>query len=266
LHGYSAADVVQKGAASAYKDWYFIKSYPVHAQSPPNYAAYDGYWGMPKLNMANPETGDYMLNMVGFWKKEAPLAGLRFDVADAIDMRFWRKLRPQVKALDPQMWIVGETWGDASPWLTGDQWDAAMNYPFLFASRDFFAEGKASPSEYLNRLMTLYHSHPPQVSRNMMNLLSSHDTPRFLTLCHNNQDLDCLAAAVQFTWAGAPSIYYGEELGMQGGADPPYPPSQAGAASTPMTSSGLSIAFHSFFISFLLPPLSRFQRVYRIKH
>jgi glycosidase len=53
-----------------------------------------------------------------------------------------------------------------------------------------------------------------------MNLLSSHDTPRFLTVANNNQDLHRLAATVQFTWVGAPSIYYGEELGMQGGADP----------------------------------------------
>ncbi|MGI4791015.1 MAG: alpha-amylase family glycosyl hydrolase [Janthinobacterium lividum] len=213
-------DVIQNGQASAYKDWYFIKSYPVHAQDPPNYAAYGNWWGMPKLNMANPQAADYMLNVVDFWKNEVPLAGLRLDDANEVDPSFWRSLRQHVKARDPQTWIVGERWEDASPWLGGDQWDAAMNYPFMFANRDFFADGKTSASEYSNRLMALYHSYAPQVSRNLMNSLSTHDTPRFLTLCHNDQDLDRLAATVQFTWVGAPCIYYGEELGMLGGADP----------------------------------------------
>jgi cyclomaltodextrinase len=214
------ADIVQKGAASPYKDWYFIQSYPVHAQGSPNYETYGGYWGMPRLNMANPEAAEYMLNVADFWKKEVPLAGIRLDVADNVDPSFWRKLRQNLKSRDPQTWIVGERWGDASPWLEGDQWDAAMNYPFLFANADFFADGKTSPSQYLKRLMDLYSSYPPQVSRSMMNSLSTHDTPRFLTRCHGDQDLDRLAATVQFTWVGAPCIYYGEELGMPGGADP----------------------------------------------
>jgi glycosidase len=68
--------------------------------------------------------------------------------------------------------------------------------------------------------MEIYNAYPPQVSRNMMNLLSSHDRPRFLTVAGNNAKLHQLAATLQFTWVGAPSIYYGEELGMEGGADP----------------------------------------------
>ena len=135
-------------------------------------------------------------------------------------MRFWRDLRKRVKGIDKETWIVGEQWGDGSPWLAGDQWDSKMNYEFLWPNRDFFADGKITPTEYLHRLMDVYNRYAPQASRNMMNLLSSHDTPRFLTLCKNNEDLDRLAATVQFTWPGAPSIYYGEEIGMQGGADP----------------------------------------------
>lgn len=226
-------DVVQKGEASAYKDWYFIKSFPVHAQWPPNYAAYGNYWGMPKLNMADPGAGDYMLNVVDFWKRQAPLAGLRFDVANQVDMGFWRRLRPHLKSHDPQAWIVGEVWYDASPWLAGDQWDAAMNYPFRGANVAFFAEGTATPSQYAKQLMQLYHRHAPQVSRNMMNFLSTHDTPRFLTLCHDSPDLQRLAATVQFTWAGAPSVYYGEELGMTGGADPDNRRGMAWSLATP---------------------------------
>jgi glycosidase len=213
-------DIREKGEASAYKDWYFIKSYPVKVQENPNYVAWFNYPSMPKLNLANPATRDYMLDLVDYWHRTIPLSGMRLDVANEVSSDFWRDLRKRAKKIDPQMWIVGEVWGDGSPWLGGDQWDSVMNYQFLFANRDFFAEGKTKPSEYSERLMRLYNSYVPQVSRNMMNLLSSHDTPRFLTVANNNEDLHRLAATVQFTWVGAPSIYYGEELGMRGGADP----------------------------------------------
>ncbi len=214
------ADVRKNGVSSPYKDWYLIKSFPVRVQNPPNYIGWNGFAAMPKLNLMNAATGDYMLGLVNFWKREVPLAGLRLDVANEVDVRFWRQLRTRVKGIDPQTWIVGERWGDATPWLQGDQWDAAMNYPFRDASVDFFADGKTSASQFTSRLMELYNAYPPQVARNMMNLLSSHDTPRFLTLAHGDARLQQLAATVQFTWTGTPSIYYGEELGMEGGADP----------------------------------------------
>lgn len=214
------ADIRQQGAASPYKDWYFIKSYPVKVADPPNYVAWMNYPSMPKLNVLNPATSDYLLGVAAFWQNTLPLAGLRLDAANEVDMRFWRKLRERVKRRDPQAWILGEEWNNGSPWLGGDQWDAVMNYPFLFANADFFADGKTSAAQFTARLIEVYNWYPPQVSRNLMNLLSSHDTPRFLTRCHNDARLAQLAAAVQFTWVGAPSIYYGEEIGMEGGADP----------------------------------------------
>ena len=75
---------------------------------------------MPRLNEANPATGEYMRNVVAFWQHEIPLAGVRLDVADQLDQGFLKKLRTSVKELDPNIWIVGETWGDASQWLAGD--------------------------------------------------------------------------------------------------------------------------------------------------
>ena len=176
------ADVRKNGANSAYKDWYLVKSFPVRVANPPNYLAWNGFAAMPKLNLTNPQTADYMLDLVDFWKKEVPLSGIRLDVADEVDIRFWRQLRTRVKALDPQMWIVGERWQDATPWLKGDQWDGAMNYPFRDANLAFFAENKTSPSQFATRLMELYNAYPPQVSRAMLNMLSSHDTPRFGSL------------------------------------------------------------------------------------
>jgi glycosidase len=214
------ADIRQKGEASAYKDWYFIHSYPVRVEQNPNYAAWFGFASMPKLNVLHPPTRDFLLGLVDYWDKEVPLAGMRLDVANEVDPRFWRALRERAKKRDPQMWIVGEVWGDGSPWLGGDQWDSVMNYQFRDACLRFFAEGKTKPSEFVNRLMAVHEGYAPQVSRNLMNLLSSHDTPRFLTVCKGDADLHRLAATVQFTWVGAPSVYYGEEVGMEGGPDP----------------------------------------------
>lgn len=213
-------DIRDKGEASAYKNWYFIKSYPVVVKQNPPYVAWNNYAQMPKLNTANPETHRYILDAAEYWLKNSALSGLRLDVATEIDPQLWRDLRVEAKAINREAWIVGEDWGDANPWLGGDQWDSTMGYQFREASLHFFAEESTKPSEYMNRLMSVYMSYPPQVSRNLMNLLDSHDTPRFLTSCHGDRDLQLAAATVEFTWPGSPTIYYGDELGMEGGKDP----------------------------------------------
>ena len=146
----------------------------------PPYEAWAGYASMPKLNTSNPETHRYVLSVADYWLKHSALSGLRLDVANEVDPQMWRDLRSDVKSYAPDTWIVGEEWGDANPWLGGDQWDSTMGYQFRDASLHFFAEGATKPSEFMNRLMSIYTSYPPQVSRNLMNLLDSHDTPRFL--------------------------------------------------------------------------------------
>ena len=95
-----------------------------------------------------------------------------------------------------------------------------MNYQFREAAIRFIAHNTEDANQFAANLTKVDKSYPPQVSRNMMNLLSSHDTPRFLTECRGDRELAKLGAAIQFTWIGEPSIYYGEELGMQGGKDP----------------------------------------------
>ncbi len=214
-------DIRKNGPASSFKDWYFIKSYPVEVKENPPYVGWFNSPYMPKLNVMNPDTHRYLIGLADFWKKTAPgLEGMRLDAANEVDDQFWKDLRPTAKSVDPNMWILGEVWGDGSHWLGGNMWDSVMNYPFRNACIGFFAEGKTKPSEFTRSLLANYNSYAPQVSRNMMNLLSSHDTERFYTLCHGDGSLAKLAATVQFTWAGAPSIYYGEEIGMDGGRDP----------------------------------------------
>lgn len=213
-------DLRDRGAESKYRDWYFPKSFPIQVGNPPNYEAWFGFPSMPKVNLRNPEARAYMLNVPKFWHQEAGIDGWRLDVANEVEMDFWRDFRKTVKGLSSELWIVGEVWGDARQWLKGDQWDSSMGYQFRDAALKFIAEGVTTPTQFLDSLFGVYDSYPPQVSRNLMSLLSSHDTPRFLTLCKGDQDLALLGASLQLTWPGSPSIYYGEELGMEGAADP----------------------------------------------
>lgn len=213
-------DLRERGAESNFRGWYFPKSFPIKVQENPNYVAWFGFPSMPKLNLDDKDARAYMLDVPKFWHENAEIAGWRLDVANEVPMAFWRDFRSAVKRLDPQMWIVGEVWGDGSPWLGGDQWDSVMDYPFREACLGFFARKATTSRQFLERLMGIYQSYAPQVSRNLMNLLSSHDTPRFLTLCEGDASRARLAALVQFTWVGAPSVYYGDEVGMVGGADP----------------------------------------------
>jgi len=213
-------DLREKGADSRYKDWFFPKSFPIKVQDPPNYEAWFGFPSMPKVNLNNPEARKFMLDSVAFWHKELPgLKGIRLDVADQIQSDFWVDYRKVVKSQHPDHWIVGENWGNGLTWLKGDMWDSQMGYEFRDANLRFLAEGQTKPSQYLDRLFAIYGTYPPQVSRSLMNLLSSHDTPRFLTLAKDERKA-MLAAAVQLTWPGTPSIYYGEEIAMEGERDP----------------------------------------------
>ncbi len=214
------ADLRSNGPASSFKDWYFVKSWPIRVDENPNYEAWAGFRSMPKVNLKHPAARDYMLQVVRDWQAKADIAGWRLDVANEVEMDFWRAFRPVVKKDDPDRWILGEVWTDASPWLGGDQWDSAMNYPFRDAVVQYVANGRTTSTEFWGSLMRVHFGYGPAVSRNMLNLLSSHDTPRFVTLCEGDAKLALLGAGLQFTWVGAPSIYYGEEIGMEGGRDP----------------------------------------------
>ena len=213
-------DLRENGERSRYRSWYTPHSFPIRVQNPPNYHAWFNFPSMPKLNHSNPDVQAYLLGVPTFWMAQADVAGWRLDVADEVPDDFWRAFRRTVKALDPQAWIVGEVWGDAKRWLGGDQWDSAMNYPFRDVAVRFLAQRSEPAERAWARLEALYWRYGPTVSRNLLNLLSSHDTPRFLTVCGGDRSLARLGATLLLTWVGAPSVYYGDELGMEGGPDP----------------------------------------------
>ncbi|ANS76731.1 alpha-glycosidase [Paenibacillus yonginensis] len=214
-------DVREHGEQSKYKDWFHIREFPLAVKDGiPTYDAFAFEPMMPKLNTENPEVKEYLLKVAEYWIKEVGIDGWRLDVANEVDHQFWRDFRQTVKAANPEAYILGELWHEASPWLQGDQFDAVMNYPFTDAVLDFVVRGTLDAKQFaeaVGRQLTLY---PLQASEVAFNLLDSHDTPRLLTLCEGNKNRMKLASLIQFTYPGTPCLYYGDEVGLDGGQDP----------------------------------------------
>ena len=215
---YQFQDLLRAGAHSKYKDWYFVRSFPI-VKNPPNYECWWGFSDLPKLNTANPKVQKFILSVADNWLKQG-IDGWRLDVANEVNFDFWDKFRRRVKSDNPNAYIVGEIWGDGSRWLQGDKFDAVMNYRLRALLLSFFVYKHIGPKKFSAKLVDYYFSYPAQVQQVMFNLLSSHDIPRILTVC-NGQENE-LAGIVKFLFfmPGAPVIYYGDEIGMTGGKDP----------------------------------------------
>jgi glycosidase len=206
---------VQKGSASKYKDWFRIYGFPIRTKPAPNYETWGkNFWNLPRLVTSNPEVKKYFIDVAVYWIKEADIDGWRLDTASEIDHDFWRDFRKEVKAAKPEALIIGEVPHDASPWLDGDQLDSVMNYPFRDIVIDFFAKGSITAEEFDARLAKMRMQYRQQVNQVLYNLLGSHDTVRFLTLCNNNVEKMVCALIFQMTYVGMPVVYYGDEVGM----------------------------------------------------
>ncbi len=221
VHFFAFRDLLQKQEASAYRNWFTVHRFPVRIENPAPYSAWWGIPYVPKLNHENPEVRDYLLNRVILpWMRRVPFDGWRLDVANEVPDHFWREFRRQVKRLRPDAVIIGEIWGDATHWLRGDMFDAVMNYPWRGLVLDWVAFRHTPPSVLDERLRLLAMTYPRAVTYGMYNMLSSHDTQRLRTLCGGDWRKVRLAFMLQMTLPGAPAIYYGDEVGMEGGNIP----------------------------------------------
>jgi len=212
-------DVVEKGAKSKYYNWFHIKQWPIKLE-PPSYDTFAFVSHMPKLNTEDPEVRKYLLDIGRYWVKEADIDGWRLDVANEIDHSFWRDFRRAIKDVKEDAYIVGEIWHDSLPWLMGDQFDAIMNYPFMRVCLEYFANENMDELEFMDSISDTQMRNTKQVNEVMLDLLDSHDTARFLTKSNGDINRLKIAAAFQLTYLGAPCIYYGTEIGMEGGNDP----------------------------------------------
>lgn len=231
---------------SPYRPWFQFERYPDR---------YKSWWGietLPELDESNQDYKNYITGENGIaaqWLARGA-SGLRLDVADELPDDFLFSLRESVKRQDPETLIIGEVWEDAStkesygvlrPYLLGRQLDSVMNYPFKNAVLDFFLAG--DPLLLEERLLTILQNYPKPTVDVLMNFLSTHDVERAITrLAGDNlftadrslqaghaltteqyekgKRLLKLAYTLLFFLPGIPSVYYGDEIGMQGYRDP----------------------------------------------
>ncbi len=233
-------DVAENGQSSPWSDWFHISGWPIHPYEESKPANYDAWWGLralPKLNTDNPEVRAYLMRVAEHWI-ERGADGWRLDVPEEIHTEgFWEEFRDRVKAVNPDAYLVGEIWHDASAWINeGRRFDGTMNY--LFAGytlaftgghriEDDMARGLNYPVQpaldapaYADRIGHLLDIYTPEALQASLVLLGSHDTPRVLGLVGGDIDSVLLAFVLQFTFPGAPSIFYGDEIGLDGGREP----------------------------------------------
>lgn len=221
-------DVIANGRQSKYADWFHIHDFPVRYTPTDNFeytadANYDTFAftpHMPKLNTANPEVQDYLIDIATYWIKEFDIDGWRLDVANEVDHHFWKKFRAATTNIKPDIYILGEIWTSAQSWLQGDEFSAVMNYAFTGSIVDFFAKQQISPSQMVHKLNAQLMLNRDQTNQVMFNLLDSHDAPRILTVAHNNKAIVKQMYTFMFLQQGTPDIYYGSEYAMTGQQDP----------------------------------------------
>ncbi len=251
--------VLETGAASPYKDWFHFDpdrlngkrhwgAYPspheqhqIQQEGSLKAIGYQGWWNLPalpKFNTSTPAVREFIFDVAEHWIKFG-IDGWRLDVPGEIDDdSFWREFRRRVRAINPEAYIVGEIWQDARRWLQGDQFDAAMNYLVTSACLSFFTgrhldinvaheaggfRDSVHPidvHQFADRIDSILEMYHPDVTRVQLNLLDSHDTPRFLTCAGGDLPSLKLALTFIFTYPGAPCIFYGDEIGLDGRHDP----------------------------------------------
>jgi neopullulanase len=246
--------VVENGAQSPYRDWFHLdpdvlagdrglnpypdRGGPAAPQHTPGYRAWWGLPALPKLNVENPRMRAYVMGVAEHWLRFG-IDGWRLDVpAEIEDPTFWPEFRRRCRAVDPAAYLVGEIWDEAPDWLQGDRFDALMNYPLGTAIIGYASAGRLDMAvieqhgtyrrtlgpldargfaRRLDHLMNLY---DPAITAVQFNLLGSHDAPRLLTLLRRDRAAARVAMLLQLVLPGAPCIYYGDELAMEGGNDP----------------------------------------------
>ena len=217
------SDVVEKGESSEYVNWFYQLQFPVirpaTEEEKPTYSCFAYERKMPKLNSSNPEERAYFMEVCRYWIREFKVDGWRLDVANEVSHRFCKELHARVKEINPDIYILGEIWHNALPWLRGDEFDAVMNYPLGQSIKDFWIDKSLTNEDFEYTINRCYTSYMQQTNDVLFNLLDSHDTKR-LRSDVKNLDEYFAQIAVLFAMPGSPCIYYGTEIAMEGSYDP----------------------------------------------
>lgn len=239
--------------SSPYYDWYYFKKFP------DEYACWWGCDNVPDLNKSNKDYRALVFGKNGVVEKWQKLGadGWRLDVVDELPIDFVNLLIKKIKSVNKDALVIGEVWEDAStkvsygelrPYLLGDQLDGTMNYPFMNAIIAYVRDG--DEKFFKETVQSILENYPKETVYCLMNSLGTHDTVRIINalsdvrahgwskthkLGYKLPDSEYekakkklyLASVLQFTLPGIPSIFYGDEAGLQGFDDPinrrPYP-------------------------------------------
>ena len=232
--------------ASPYYTWYTFHNWPDH---------YTSWWNfdtLPTVNKMHPDFIEYIISgedsVIAHWLR-AGCDGFRLDVADELPDEFLKLLYDRVKQIKPDAYVLGEVWEDASnktaygkrrQYFTNAELDSVMNYPFRTAIMQF-VRGRDDGRNLKETVMSIAEHYPPEVFACNMNLLGTHDTPRILTALVDDfegsreemakrklsasqfevaRERFLMASFLQYMLPGSPSLYYGDEAGMEGCKDP----------------------------------------------
>lgn len=212
-------DVLKNGKRSPYFDWFIINGEKPDKEDL-NYEVFAFCEYMPKFNTSNQGVQEFLLDVAVSWIRKYDIDGWRLDVSDEVSHDFWRTFRKHVKDAKKDCVIIGENWHNANTFLKGDQYDSIMNYAFTKACLDYYAFGTFTARDFAWKLNELLMRNTAQANTMMLNLLDSHDTDRFYTSVGQNKDKVLSAVAVMCMFMGAPCIYYGTEILLEGGYDP----------------------------------------------
>lgn len=213
-------DVVAKGRSSRYCKWFYQLDFPVKKPETPSempaYTCFAYERKMPKLNTAEREVQMYFADVGAYWIKKYHVDGWRLDVANEIDRNFWRNFRQSVKKADPDAVLIGEVWENAQTWLKGDAFDSTMNYEFRRICKEYLTADDPDSLSAAWQFEQMRLRYPTNIVNGQLNLIDSHDVPRFLSLCRGDRERWKLACILLMLMPGVPSLFYGDELGIQG--------------------------------------------------
>ncbi len=210
-------DLLKNQEKSSYVDWYFVKHFPIRIETG-DYATFQNYPALPKLNTNDPDVRKYLKNVVDYWTLKG-VDGWRIDSANTISNAFLVKLYGWIHKVKPNSLDVAEIWTNVSNWFNESAFNSTMNYLFKDAAYSYIVYG-AGARAFLEDTNAYLNTYPPQLWNALWNLIDSHDTPRALSVLDGNVNKMKALVGLQMTFTGAPMVYYGDEIGMTGGGDP----------------------------------------------
>lgn len=262
-HFFAFQDLLRNGKSSRYSDWFLIKQW--NSDTSFDYDGWFGHKALPEFNRT-PENligpvKQYVFDCTRRWMDPDGdgdpadgVDGWRLDVAFCVPHGFWREWRGHVKRINPEAYLTAEIVDLATAFLQGDEFDAVMNYMWLYPTVSFFSDARPpmTAEAFQTALDDLRNAYPEGVSFVVQNLLDSHDVGRVASVLNNPSMLPvvnfdhyfnasrvkhgkdfvttrpgprvyshlCQAVIFQMTYIGAPMIYYGTEVGMWGANDP----------------------------------------------